>query len=948
MKKFKLAALALLASAFGLASCDLPEFVQVPLDWANEKIVDPIKDLIPGGKKDEQEDEGEDEGEKEKAEVVSVKVLGLPEDIDDETAPFQLSAEVEVKGDASKDVTWSSSDTSVATVDANGKVTLTGAEGKVTISAASVADPSKVGSVEFEVYINPAVLSVKIEGAPEEAVMYAGSVELSANVATKGQIAKGVTWSSSDESVATVDENGAVTLVGEGSVTITATSKIDASKSDSVTFSVVYKGLHPELLEEGYAFSQSFPSEAAAAFAGTEVLGFEAQEGFYYMYHEAHDTYVAYLEIYTELTQANINALYAAYEDAGYFYSEDYGNVFIDPSISYELDASSKNLSSDGSDYVLSLCIYNLDELWVLETTTDTEWNESVSSLLESNGFELPFVALGDGYKAEEEEGAIYIYDSCANYHLLDDYEEKLEGFEKITSDDGEYFAKQINEFTIEFVSFGFTEYGNMIMVSKEPVELEEYPGAAVDKFIAEVIESENTLPAFTGEGFIYTYEDLSVEEGPAIGLGFKGASEEQCISYVNDLVENYGFKVDDASAIEHQSGISATFLQKGKICLVAEIIYGLREATEEENEALYEELMDLYIYFYYGMEYLLTEEEVARFYELYDLIYDFDNMLFMTYDYENAIAGYLIVYGDPDGIEGEGLFFEETSGKFDEGEEFELTPIFNKIEEATVTYSSSDESIATVDANGVVSCLAEGTAIIQGSIEGTEYSAEFALTVRKVLPIMENIPDAIAFYAGYDVELVLPNVSGATAFDEGVYNGTPYVEITVDDPVDEAMYNYALKLLGEDFEVSYDDYNEAYIAIKDEVKIVFYEYSGVLNIDFYYLAPAIEADSFPYEIANAFLSDNGMDFAFTEEQANALPGESFSYVEGEEQGYPALTITIGGSYVEQYAEFFSENLGSGFSSASVTWADYAWKNSNYQYIAIWEDQGVTTVFIWG
>lgn len=49
-----------------------------------------------------------------------------------------------------------------------------------------------------------------------------------------GDIAKTVTWTSSDEKIATVDANGNVKAVAEGNATITATSTEDATKSASV------------------------------------------------------------------------------------------------------------------------------------------------------------------------------------------------------------------------------------------------------------------------------------------------------------------------------------------------------------------------------------------------------------------------------------------------------------------------------------------------------------------------------------------------------------------------------------------------------------------------------------------------------------------------------------------------------------------------------------------
>jgi hypothetical protein len=50
-----------------------------------------------------------------------------------------------------------------------------------------------------------------------------------------------VTWSSSDDSIVTVDENGNLRAVAAGGATITVTSKQDETKSDSVTITVEEK-----------------------------------------------------------------------------------------------------------------------------------------------------------------------------------------------------------------------------------------------------------------------------------------------------------------------------------------------------------------------------------------------------------------------------------------------------------------------------------------------------------------------------------------------------------------------------------------------------------------------------------------------------------------------------------------------------------------------------------
>lgn len=74
------------------------------------------------------------------------------------------------------------------------------------------------------------------------AVAVEGKLKLKATVTGTGNYPQTVTWSSSDESKATVSDTGEVTGVAEGEVTITATSTRDTSKSGSITLTVAPKG----------------------------------------------------------------------------------------------------------------------------------------------------------------------------------------------------------------------------------------------------------------------------------------------------------------------------------------------------------------------------------------------------------------------------------------------------------------------------------------------------------------------------------------------------------------------------------------------------------------------------------------------------------------------------------------------------------------------------------
>lgn len=120
-----------------------------------------------------------------------------------------------------KEVTWSSSDASIATVDANGKVTGLKA-GTATITATSKTKSSITASCAVTVKAVP-VTGVAI--TPSTAtIQINGTTTLSYSVSPSDATDKTVSWSSDNTNVATVDANGKVTGVAEGTATITVTT----------------------------------------------------------------------------------------------------------------------------------------------------------------------------------------------------------------------------------------------------------------------------------------------------------------------------------------------------------------------------------------------------------------------------------------------------------------------------------------------------------------------------------------------------------------------------------------------------------------------------------------------------------------------------------------------------------------------------------------------------
>ena len=145
-----------------------------------------------------------------------------------------LTATVSPDDATNKNVTWTSSDEAIATVDANGVVTGVAA-GEATITVTSVADNNKKATCIVTV-TTVAVTGVSVDATAS--VNVGETTILTATVSPANATNKNVTWTSSDEAIATVDANGVVTGVAAGEVTITVTSVEDNTKTATCTVTV--------------------------------------------------------------------------------------------------------------------------------------------------------------------------------------------------------------------------------------------------------------------------------------------------------------------------------------------------------------------------------------------------------------------------------------------------------------------------------------------------------------------------------------------------------------------------------------------------------------------------------------------------------------------------------------------------------------------------------------
>jgi len=165
---------------------------------------------------------------------------------------FSLKATIQPKNATVKKVEWISSDESIATVK-NGNVKGI-ALGTVTITAKATDESSISASAEITV-IQPvkkvALSDSKISLAPGT------TWKLKANIDPQTASIKDIIWTSSNEKVAKVDENGIVTAIGKGTAKITATAA-DGSKAKAIAtvkvekFDLVFTSKAPQIVEYYY------------------------------------------------------------------------------------------------------------------------------------------------------------------------------------------------------------------------------------------------------------------------------------------------------------------------------------------------------------------------------------------------------------------------------------------------------------------------------------------------------------------------------------------------------------------------------------------------------------------------------------------------------------------------------------------------------------------------
>jgi len=150
---------------------------------------------------------------------------------------LQLTATVAPSNATNKSYTWSTSDATIAQIDNTGKISAM-AIGTATIKA--TADDGSNVSASCVVTVEPTPVDGIVISGAVDSLLVGATVQLSATITPSDASYPNFTWSSSNNDIAGVSENGVVSALSAGNVVITVRVAAQQEISDSVTI-VVYE-----------------------------------------------------------------------------------------------------------------------------------------------------------------------------------------------------------------------------------------------------------------------------------------------------------------------------------------------------------------------------------------------------------------------------------------------------------------------------------------------------------------------------------------------------------------------------------------------------------------------------------------------------------------------------------------------------------------------------------
>lgn len=165
--------------------------------------------------------------------VVDVTAISMVQTLNMFVGSEQQIVPTIIQVGAETTLTWLSSNTSVATVSSEGLISA------ISVGTTTITCMAHNGvSAQCEVTVNPVLVSGITLNETEAEMTVGEKLQLNATIAPENATDKSVTWSSTNEAVAVISENGQVTAVGSGSCQIKAIANDGSGKTGSCLVTV--------------------------------------------------------------------------------------------------------------------------------------------------------------------------------------------------------------------------------------------------------------------------------------------------------------------------------------------------------------------------------------------------------------------------------------------------------------------------------------------------------------------------------------------------------------------------------------------------------------------------------------------------------------------------------------------------------------------------------------
>lgn len=150
---------------------------------------------------------------------------------------LDLKVNIQPSNASNKNVVWSSSTPTIASVNANGKITAV--KKGTAIITATLQDGDKTWKATCKVTVKKIAKATSITAKPKRVTLKAGKkATVTLTFRPAGVYSKKVKWSTSDKTIAKVSSKGVITAKKKGKCVITATATDGSKKKVSITVTV--------------------------------------------------------------------------------------------------------------------------------------------------------------------------------------------------------------------------------------------------------------------------------------------------------------------------------------------------------------------------------------------------------------------------------------------------------------------------------------------------------------------------------------------------------------------------------------------------------------------------------------------------------------------------------------------------------------------------------------